>query len=95
MTLMGKATMEGLESVARVVLAPHFHQAPVTPKKVSFCFFTHIEVVDGSMLVCLVGGGFTFSCDGMGCDGLGCAEQCLDYVQGADLNALFTVCREA
>jgi tRNA acetyltransferase TAN1 len=35
MTLMGKATMEGLESVARDVLAPHFHQAPVTPKKVS------------------------------------------------------------
>jgi hypothetical protein len=34
MTLMGKATMEGLESVARDVLAPHFHQADVTPKKV-------------------------------------------------------------
>lgn len=60
-----------------------------------FLCLTHIEVVDGSMLVWLVGGGFTFSCDGMGCDGLGCAEQCLDYVQGADLNALFTVCREA
>jgi tRNA acetyltransferase TAN1 len=35
MTLMGKATMEGLEEVAKSVLAPHFHQAPVTPKKVS------------------------------------------------------------
>jgi tRNA acetyltransferase TAN1 len=35
MTLMGKATMEGLEEVAKQVLAPHFHQAPVTPKKVS------------------------------------------------------------
>ena len=35
MSLMGKATMEGLESVAKDVLAPHFHQAPVTPKKVS------------------------------------------------------------
>jgi tRNA acetyltransferase TAN1 len=35
MTLMGKATMEGLESVAKDVLAPHFHQAPVTPKRVS------------------------------------------------------------
>lgn len=35
MTLMGKATMEGLEEVAKKVLAPHFHQAPVTPKKVS------------------------------------------------------------
>jgi hypothetical protein len=33
--LMGKATMEGLESVAKDVLAPHFHQAPVTPKRVS------------------------------------------------------------
>ena len=35
MSLMGKATMEGLEEVAKSVLAPHFHQAPVTPKKVS------------------------------------------------------------
>ena len=35
MTLMGKATMEGLEDVAKNVLAPHFHEAPVTPKKVS------------------------------------------------------------
>lgn len=34
MSLMGKATMEGLESVAKDVLAPHFHQAGVTPKKV-------------------------------------------------------------
>lgn len=37
MSLMGKATMEGLESVAREVLKPHFHDEPVTPKKVS-CF---------------------------------------------------------
>lgn len=37
MSLMGKATMEGLEGVAREVLKPHFHDEPVTPKKVS-CF---------------------------------------------------------
>lgn len=35
MSLMGKATMEGLESVAREVLKPSFHDEPVTPKKVS------------------------------------------------------------
>lgn len=35
MSLMGKATAEGLESVAKEVLRPHFHQEPVTPKKVS------------------------------------------------------------
>lgn len=34
MSLMGKATMEGLESVAREVLKPHFHDEPVSPKKV-------------------------------------------------------------
>ncbi|KAM0715850.1 hypothetical protein Q7P37_008364 [Cladosporium fusiforme] len=33
MTLMGKATMEGLESVAREVLKPQFHEEPVTPRK--------------------------------------------------------------
>jgi tRNA acetyltransferase TAN1 len=35
MTLVGKATMEGLEGVARHVLAPNFHQAPVMPKEMS------------------------------------------------------------
>lgn len=35
MSLMGKATMEGLESVAREVLKPHFHAENVAPKKVS------------------------------------------------------------
>ena len=58
MTLMGKATMEGLESVARDVLAPHFHQAPVTPKKVSLIqvFLLLIAV----QCIALLGGGFAF-----------------------------------
>lgn len=45
MSLMGKATMEGLESVAKEVLAPHFHQANVTPKKVRFFFFFCISII--------------------------------------------------
>lgn len=35
MTLMGRASEEGLEKVTRGVLAPHFHQQPFQPKKVS------------------------------------------------------------
>jgi tRNA acetyltransferase TAN1 len=35
MTLMGRASAEGLEKVAREVLAPHFHQEPFVAKKVS------------------------------------------------------------
>ncbi|KAI5277154.1 Nop-domain-containing protein [Aureobasidium subglaciale] len=33
MSLMGKATEDGLEKVAKEVLAPHFHQEPRVPKK--------------------------------------------------------------
>lgn len=35
MTLMGKANEDGLEKVAKEVLAPHFHQEPRVPRKVS------------------------------------------------------------
>ncbi len=35
MTLIGRASEEGLEKVAIDVLAPHFHQQPLTPRKVS------------------------------------------------------------
>lgn len=35
MTLMGRASEEGLEKVAREVLAPDFHQQPLQPRKVS------------------------------------------------------------
>jgi tRNA acetyltransferase TAN1 len=34
MTMMGKATEEGLEKVAKAVLAPHFHQENNAPRKV-------------------------------------------------------------
>ncbi|TKA32149.1 hypothetical protein B0A50_01397 [Salinomyces thailandicus] len=33
MTLMGRASPEGLESVAKEVLAPHFHKQPLEPRK--------------------------------------------------------------
>jgi tRNA acetyltransferase TAN1 len=33
-TLMGRATEEGMEKVARAVLEPYFHQTPVQPRKV-------------------------------------------------------------
>ena len=33
-TSTGKATESGVDGVARIVLAPHFHQADQTPKKV-------------------------------------------------------------
>lgn len=35
MTVMGRASAEGLEKVAQEVLAPHFHQEPVVPRTVS------------------------------------------------------------
>lgn len=35
MTLMGRASEEGLDKVTREVLAPHFHQQPLQPRKVS------------------------------------------------------------
>lgn len=35
MTLMGRASEEGLEKVATEVLAPHFHQQPFQPRQVS------------------------------------------------------------
>ena len=35
MTLLGRASKEGLENVAKEVLAPHFHQQPFQPRKVS------------------------------------------------------------
>lgn len=35
MTLMGRASEEGLENVARTVLAPHFHEQPSLSRKVS------------------------------------------------------------
>ena len=35
MTLMGRASEESLEKVAREVLAPHFHQQPIRPQTVS------------------------------------------------------------
>ena len=35
MTLMGRASAEGLEKVATEVLAPHFHLEPFQPRKVS------------------------------------------------------------
>lgn len=34
MTLMGHASSEGLEKVAKEVLAPHFHQEPLKARKV-------------------------------------------------------------
>jgi hypothetical protein len=77
MTLMGKATMEGLESVARDVLAPHFHQAPVTPKKVSLMrslrWFPLLCLQCSAVHFALVGGCFVFfwlEYAGMGRDGL-------------------------
>ena len=36
MTLMGKATEDGLEKTAKQVLAPHFHTEPRVPTKVGF-----------------------------------------------------------
>lgn len=36
MTLMGKATEDGLEKTAKEVLAPHFHTEPRVPTKASF-----------------------------------------------------------
>jgi tRNA acetyltransferase TAN1 len=36
MTLMGKATEDGLEKTAKEVLAPYFHTEPRVPTKVSF-----------------------------------------------------------
>lgn len=38
MTLVGKATEEGLESVAKEVLAPAFRKDPPEHRKVSFAF---------------------------------------------------------
>jgi tRNA acetyltransferase TAN1 len=35
MTLMGRASVEGLEKVAKEVLEPHFHQTPFQKRKVS------------------------------------------------------------
>lgn len=35
MTLMGRASEEGLEKVATEVLGPRFHQQPIQPQKVS------------------------------------------------------------
>ena len=35
MTLMGRASEEGLEKVATEVLAPHFHRTPFQRRKVS------------------------------------------------------------
>jgi tRNA acetyltransferase TAN1 len=35
MTLMARASVEGLEQVAKAVLAPHFHQTPFQKRKVS------------------------------------------------------------
>lgn len=35
MTLMGRASMEGLEKLAKAVLEPHFHLSPFQPRKVS------------------------------------------------------------
>lgn len=35
MSLMGRASAEGLESVAKQVLAPHFHKQPFESRKVS------------------------------------------------------------
>jgi hypothetical protein len=64
MTLMGKATMEGLESVARDVLAPHFHQAPVTAKKVSLIVVVFAS--DCSAVHCI--GWWRFRLLQLGCD---------------------------
>lgn len=40
MSLVGRASADGLESVAKQVLAPHFHQQPFEAKKV--CRYTEI-----------------------------------------------------
>ena len=45
MTLMGRASTEGLEDIAKKVLAPHFHQEPFQRRKVShlrFMTFTYL-----------------------------------------------------
>ena len=39
MSLMGRASPEGLEKVANEVLAPHFHQEPFQKRKVRDCYF--------------------------------------------------------
>lgn len=36
MTLMGRASEEGLDKTAREVLAPYFHQEPVQTRKVRY-----------------------------------------------------------
>ncbi len=38
-TLMGRATLEGVEKVARTVLEPSFHHTPVQPRKVRRSFY--------------------------------------------------------
>ena len=49
MTLMGKATEEGLEKTAKEVLAPHFHTEPRVPVKVkSHSTLRHRQITDGS-----------------------------------------------
>lgn len=44
-TLMGRATLEGVEKVARTVLEPKFHTSPAQPRKVrrSFLWFDEAD----------------------------------------------------
>ena len=41
-TMMGKATVKGLEGVSKAVLAPYFHSEEITAKKVRHSLFLHI-----------------------------------------------------
>lgn len=50
MTLMGRASVEGLEKVATEVLAPHFHLDPFQPRKVSS--LTDLRLCSASATTC-------------------------------------------
>jgi len=43
MTMMGKATESGLDTIAKAVLAPHFHDEGVVSKKVRISFIPKNE----------------------------------------------------
>jgi len=44
MTMMGKATETGLDTIAKAVLAPHFHDEGVVSKKVRFSSISKNEI---------------------------------------------------
>lgn len=67
MSLMGKATEKGLETVSKAVLGPAFHEAESTPKKVSNPIFAFLRrrVSPSSFLrapVCYAVAGLSWPC---------------------------------